>query len=126
MDIISNDSLRKKITDLYQLSYSRLVEFGQSNERFSIPKRLAPFDKKHFKITNIPVNKYKTEGLIDSVVFYQNELVSYEELRADKDFLRTLQSSFGLRRRKISLHEWAIEDSQEVLSMIEKELEQLE
>ena len=126
VDIISNDSLRKRITDLYQLTFSRLVEFGQSNERFSIPKRLAPFDRKHFKITNIPANKYKTEGLVDSVTFYQNKLVSYEALRSDKEFLRTLQSSFGLRRRKISLHEWAIADSKEVISLIENELKYLE
>ncbi len=126
MDIISNDSLRKEITDLYQLTFFRLVEFGQSNEKFNIPKRLSPFDNKHFSIINIPASRYKTAGLIDSVTFYQKRLTNYADLRNDNEFLRVLQSSFGLRRRKIFLHEWAIEDSKNVIFLIKEELKHLE
>lgn len=125
-DIISNDSLRKEITDLYQLTFSRLVECGQSNERFNVPNRLAHFSNKHFIITNISDDTYFTEGLRDTVIFYKSQLNNYEALRNDKEFFRTLQSSFALRKRKISLHEWAIEDSNEVLTMIENELQNLE
>ncbi len=122
MDIISNDSLRLEITELYELTFSRLIQFGQSTERWDIRKLLFPYYKRHFELSN----ESSYTGRNNSIIYYNYEIISYEKLRNDHEFLIDLQKSFWLRERKIWIGETGVEEIREVLSNIDKELDRLE
>ncbi len=122
LDIVSNDSLRLKITDLYQLTFSRLIEYGQSNDKYNIYRLLYPYLKRHFKLSDEPTGPFALEGLTDSITFYKYEIRSYKNLKNDHEFLIDLQESFWLRDSKVWIHQLALKEIEDVILQINGEL----
>ncbi|MGB5480873.1 MAG: DUF6090 family protein [Eudoraea sp.] len=122
MNIISNDSLRMIITELYELTFPRIKEWDESNPRWDIGIVLYPYYKKHFILTDEVVeNKMFTPAILT----YNFKLKSLEDIRNDNDFQIDLQEVFQLRNRKIWLNRLGIGSIELVLSNIDKELERL-
>lgn len=119
VEIISNDSLRKMITDLYQLGFVRL---DRSAEEFENEKVMWPFKQRFFKLSSeIRSFEYK-EAFLDTIFVHQPQLLSYEALLLDNAFIMTLQESQLNRRTKIRRC-WAVRsDILKVLREIEKAL----
>lgn len=119
LEILSNDSLRIAITNLYQLEFVRLLDFGATQDRYSITALLTPYLKKHFYLTDDLDKTEKSAPGGDPVSYYEYGLRSYHQLRADTALLIDLQRSFDLRRKKINRHLSAIAGIDRVLEMIE-------
>ena len=96
--IIKSDSLRKAITDLYELSISRL---NQSAEEFDNKKEMAPYLKSHFTITSLPVRNTKPSYLNDSIPLYRYKIKDYNKIKMDSSLLTALRNSSSFRLRKI-------------------------
>ena len=96
--IIKSDSLRKALTNLYELSLSRL---DQSAEEFDNRKELAPYLKSHFTITNLPVRNIKPSYLNDSIPLYRYRIKDYNKMKMDSSLLTALKNSSSFRLRKI-------------------------
>ena len=122
-DIISNDSLRLKITHLYQIIFPRIIEAGQSTEKYDIRKLLYPYYKKHFTLSN---ERSDFTGISETLVAYKYKIISYEMLKDDNEFLIDLQKSFVMRDRKIWLATWGVRRIEEVMLDIEEEMDKLE
>ena len=122
MNIISDDSLRMIITELYELTFPRIKEWDESNSRWDIGIVLHPYYKKHFILTDeIVQNKLNTSGILT----YNFKLKSLEDIRNDNDFQIDLQETYQLRNRKIWINRLGIDKIEWVLSNINKELERL-
>ncbi|MEN2281318.1 DUF6090 family protein [Algoriphagus sp. SE2] len=122
MNIISNDTLRLEIAELYELTFPRIKEWDESNPRWDISMALHPYVNKHFIITDqlvenqISYSRYPEYKLI---------LKSLDEIRNDNGLQIDLQETFQIRRRKINLNLTGIERIESVLSDINNELEKL-
>jgi len=123
MDIVSNDSLKLKIAKVYEYTLPRIIEAGQSTEKFDIRKLLYPYLKRHFKLSN---ELSKSNGLSGALVTYQYNIINYDNLKKDNEFLFDLQKSFELRDRKIWLANIGVRQIKEVLTDLEKELASLD
>ncbi|NNC67401.1 MAG: hypothetical protein HKN83_05145, partial [Gammaproteobacteria bacterium] len=78
--IIKSDSLRKEITDLYELSIKRL---DQSAEEYDSDIEFAPYLKSHFTITSQPVRNIKPSYLNDSIPLYRYKIKDYNKIKMD-------------------------------------------
>ncbi|TFG72767.1 MAG: hypothetical protein E4H26_10640 [Flavobacteriales bacterium] len=84
-------TLRGKITQIYEHTFPRIVEAGQSTEKFDIRKLLYPYYKKHFELSNEQSDR---TGLSGSLVAYEYKIKEYDSLREDNEFIIDLQKSF--------------------------------
>jgi hypothetical protein len=122
MNIISNDSLRMMITELYEVGFPRVKEFDESNPRWDIGALLQPYYKKHFYLTDEILENQS------SYVGYQRyklKLRSIEKIRNDDEFQIDLQESFAMRNRKIGLNRFTIRKIEDALIEIENEVNRL-
>lgn len=125
MDIISNDSLRMDITNIYELGIKRIVEAGKLNPYYDIGKDLLPYETKHFIQTNETYTAVLPSGIKDSIRLYRYEPKSMDDLLNDSSFLIELQNSIQKRLDKIQKHETAISKIEQLINDISKELEKL-
>lgn len=120
VEIISNDSLRTAITNLYQLDFTRLDESAQE---YLHKKELWPFKSMHFRLSPEIRRKYNPLlSLPDTVVRYEQQLISYEALRQDNQFLMELDNSMSFRLRKIRRCRFTIRSIKRILDILEQEL----
>ncbi len=122
MNMISNDSLRLQITELYELTFPRIKEWDESNPRWDIGIVLQPYYKKHFILTDEIVIERSTSSRFPT---YKSKLKSLDEIRNDNELQIDLQQTFQIRRRKIGLNLTGIDRIELVLSDINNELEKL-
>lgn len=122
LEIITNDSLRKNISDLYQLDYTRLTKFGRLTPESSIIETLLPYTVKHFRTSAINTREIKIEELDAKIVRNLIELKSIDDLKNDEEFFVILEHTMQLRTYKISLHRRALLNGVAVVELIEKEL----
>lgn len=122
LEIISNDELRQQITNLYQLEFKRLLDFGATQEKNNITDLLRPYLKKHFYLTNELTSVEELEEKGDSVKYYKYGLISYEKFKNDTAFMIDFQHSFDLRRKKINRHKGAMAGIEEVIAIMNKEI----
>lgn len=132
LDLLSNDTLRLKITDLYQLQIERTFSKGlRQTELLSIENLMMPFLEKHFVLSadqhleNLPALREDLENL-PKVSFFENRLISYDALRNDQAFLRMLQNVLIIRRNKIFDHLLAKREIESTIRAIDKEIERLD
>lgn len=116
-------ALRGKITQIYEHTFPRIVEAGQSTEKFDIRKLLYPYYKKHFELSNEQSDR---TGLSGSLVAYEYKIKEYDSLREDNEFIIDLQKSFEMRDRKIWLAKMGVGRTEALLMDIEEELAKLE
>ncbi len=119
MNIISNDTLRLMITEIYELTFPRIKEWDESNPRWDISMVLLPYYKKHFILTDQLVENQLNYSRYPE---YKFKLKSIEEIRNDNELQIDLQQTFQMRRRKIGLNVNGIERIELVLSDINNEL----
>ena len=122
LEIITNDSLRKNISDLYQLDYTRLTKFGRLTPESSIIETLLPYTIKHFRTSTQNTREIKIEELDAKIVNNLIELKSSDDLKNDEEFFVILEHTMRLRNYKISLHRSALRNGVGVVELIEKEL----
>jgi hypothetical protein len=119
-DIIENDSLRKAITDLYQLGFTRLDE---SAEEYDHRKELRPYLSRHFTLKPEIVRSRQSHILAsDSMDYFQPVLISYEMLLNDNQYMMELRNSMQFRQRKIRRCYQTQARIERVLALTEKEL----
>lgn len=122
VDIITNDKLRKGIMDVHQLGLTRVTEFGQGTPKYDIANLLERYQTRHFRITDEIDKKDTIPGVELPVLFYDLELRSFEALKIDQEFLLDLQRTFTIRRQKIGRHLFALEEIEQLILEIDKEL----
>ena len=116
---IKSDSLRKAITDLYELSIIRL---NQSAEEYDNNREMAPYLKSHFTITSLPIRNIKPSYLNDSIPLYGYKIKDYNKIKMDSSLLTALNISYSFRLRKIRRTVDAKRDINYVLDLINNEL----
>ena len=122
MTIISNEALKKNITELYEGIFPRIKEWDESNSRWDIGLALHPYVKKHFILTDETVeNKMNISGILT----YKLKLKSLDAIRSDNDFRIDLQETFQMRNRKIWLTKMGVDSIQWTHNQIAEELERL-
>ncbi len=117
--IVKSDSLRKAITDLYELSIKRL---DQSAEEYDNDNAFAPYLKSYFTITSDPVRNIKPSYLNDSIPLYRYKIKDYNKIKIDSSLLTALKNLSLFRLRKIRRTVSAIENINYVLDLINNEL----
>ncbi|WP_157473433.1 DUF6090 family protein [Eudoraea adriatica] len=122
MNIISNDSLRLEITELYELTFPRIKEWDESNPRWDISMALHPYYKKHFILTDQIVGNQLNYSRYPE---YKFKIKSISEIRNDNELQIDLQETFQIRRRKIGLNFAGIDRIELVLAHINRELGKL-
>ncbi len=122
MTLVSDDSLRLIITELYEITFPRIKEWDESNTRWDIGMLLNPYWKKHFMLSNqIAYRQHNSLG----APLYSFKLMSEEEIRQDIDLQIDLQQSTQLRGRKISLTKSGIDRIKTTLQAIHEGLERM-
>ena len=124
LEILSNESLRFKITDLYQINIERVYSGGvdQSIHR-NIFRDMEPYLKKYFSLSEKPYLTRVLKENSDSLTFYQFHLKDYNRLKADDGFRITLQENLITRERKIRYHFGLKKQIEEVITAIDEELQ---
>jgi hypothetical protein len=125
ISIITNDSLRKEISKLYQLNIKRVTELGKLNAYNDIAKILDSYEKIHFKQTNSPYSSVYNNDIKDSIQFYKFKPISIKKLKEDNSLLIDLEKVVSIRMSKIYAHKDAILQIKTVSEIINKELKKL-
>ncbi len=108
METITNDSLRLKIANLYDLNYKTIVEYQKIHiERYS-------------KIRNIFLNKFKNLTAFESA-----SPINYEKLLNDIVFINTVKLSSDEVSYSIYAYKLAEANCKELLFEIEQEIDRL-
>ena len=121
LDIIRNDTLRREITDIYQLSLQRIVDRGDYNLKYDIESSLEPFVKQYLEINENAFSERKLPGG-EVMKLYEGKIRNYESFVSDRSLLRELQVNMLERSNKISLHDNTLRHLDRVVNMIDKEL----
>ena len=122
LEIISTDSLRTSISNLYQLDYTRLTKFGRLTPEHNIIEMLLPYTLRHFKITDDNTRKIELEEFDESITFQRPEIKSVDNLKNDEEFFIILEETMQLRSYKIALHRTALENGVKVIEYINANL----
>lgn len=126
LEILSNDSLRLNITDLYQLGIDNLISLGrEASQTRNINKIMEPYLNKHLTISTQIKEMVNVPETSDSIAYYRYDLLSYENLKNDKDLLGTLEKVIQIRIFKMQKHVALKAQMDKVIRDIEKELERL-
>ncbi len=125
LSIITNDSLRKEITNVFErnFEYARL-EGRVYNKSQNSSEDLGPFYKKHF---SVDFDKQRVIQYTDSsFVLKTNDIKirNYQDLLNEVDLVTILQKTIFDRAGKISIYNLTVKKIDEVSDMIKKELEQ--
>jgi len=126
LNLLRNDSVRKEITNFYQLYLQRVVNEGRletpSND---IGKLMEPFLNRHFTIdTN---NKERMLYFnTDSIGIKKTKIKDYSALLNDIDFQVELNHSIVIRTYKINVHGQSLKWIEHAMKSIKKELTRLE
>ena len=121
---LSNDDLRKAITSLFQLSFTRLVNLGpQASDQYSL-NFFREVEDKHIVMSDVPRN-YKNNDPSDTVLNYRWKFRDYDDFLNDEDVLKELQNVIGLRRIRVSRHQSTADEIVDLVKKIEAELEHL-
>ena len=124
-NILSNDSLRLQITNIYQLSYSRLSEMGHiSQSRWSIDPVLQPFFNQYFAV-NIDSVHYLPQ-VIDSPQIELNALMAThtDEMLEDLQLHGKIDKTLIIRNSKIARHIRYQNETQSLIKKLRIEIEQ--
>ncbi len=124
LNIISNDTLRSKIADLYQLRYQRIIDRGDNNPKYDITIRIEPYLYKHLVIDPSHVIWSSTiYGTDEPYDFYWYKIADYDRFLNDLDFANELQITMGERNQKIVSHYYNIYLIENLSEVIDRELE---
>jgi len=125
LDILSNDSLRIRITDLYQINLKRSNdELGDKNSELSIQNMLIPYQEKYFFADYNQTAKYGFK-YSDSITVQKLKIKDYDKFLTDNKLLRALQVTLWNRSRKVDLETETKMKIDKTIKRIEEELNKL-
>ena len=126
LDLLSNDSIRIEITNLYQLYLKRVVNQGwRETPTNDIGNLMEPHLRR-----NLTIDTKKKERMVyfnnDSIGIKVAKIKNYEVLINDIEFQRTLNRTIMFRSRKINIHGLSLRRIDHAMISIKKELTRLE
>ncbi|MEZ4856392.1 MAG: DUF6090 family protein [Gelidibacter sp.] len=125
LQILSNDSLRIRITNLYQLDLKRIDDkLGNEDPELTISNLLSPFQKKYFFADYNQTTKYGFK-YSDSITVQKMEIKDYDEFLTDNMLLRTIELTLYNRSNKIDLETETVIKIDKTIKRIDKELDKL-
>jgi hypothetical protein len=125
LDILSNDSLRIRITDLYQIDLKRFDdELGDKNSGHSIQNLLFPYQEKYLFADYNQTSKYGFK-YSDSIVVQKMKIKNYDKFLTDNKLLKALQLTLYNRSLKVDLETETNIKIDETIKRIEEELDKL-
>jgi len=125
VQILSNDSLRIRITDLYQLDLKRFDdELGDKNSELSIGNLLFPYQDKYLFADYNQTSKYGFK-YSDSITVQKLKIKDYDKSLTDNKLLKALQLTLWNRSRKVDLETETIIKIDETIKRIEGEFDNL-
>ncbi len=119
LDILSNDSLRIRITDLYQLDFKRF------DDEFSFRSYLFPYQEKYLFAEYNQTKKYGFK-YADSITVQKLRIKNYDNFLSDNNLLKVLELTLYNRSNKVDLETETIKKIDETTKRIEEELDKLE
>ena len=127
LDLLSNDSVRIKITDIYQLRLKRVVEAGwRETPSRDLNAIIQPYIDKYVR-NDIEAGRVRNvDYLLDSMAMYPTKINNYEAFLKDDAMFGALSKSLFQRSGKIRIHYITAREIEDALLTIEKELERLE
>lgn len=127
LNIISNDTLRSEIADLYQLRYQRIVDRGDNNPKYDITRKIEPYLYKHLVIDpSLVIGGSTIYGTEEPFDYYWWKISDYDRFLNDLDFVNELQITMGERNQKIAGHYYTIYLIENLSEAIDRELERIE
>jgi hypothetical protein len=126
LNILSNDSIRINLTNLYQLELKRFDdELGLNNAGDNIKKALFPYQTKYIypDVNNSVTFSFKHA---DSIIVPGLKIKDYEAFIEDDELIEALLLSLYNRSRKIDLENETIIKIDNTIKEIDRELEKLE
>ena len=124
LETLSNDTLRQKVADLFQLSYIRIMGMGRDKAPIRNFQFLQPYQK-YLKLDKN--NKgYRNYAENDSVLYYKPIIKNYELFMKDDQLVKDLQEAIFLRIFKLGNYTDVLDRSNELLFEIDEELKSLE
>jgi hypothetical protein len=125
LDILSNDSLRIRITDLYQLDFKRFDnELGDKNTGFNFTNFLFPYQEKYFNADYDQTAKYGFK-YSDSITVQKLKIKDYDKFLTDNKLILALQATLYHRSLKVDLETETNIKIDETIKRIEEELDEL-
>jgi len=125
LDILSNDSLRIRITDLYQIDFKRFDdELGDKNSGHSIKNLLFPYQDKYFYADYNQTSKYGFK-YSDSIVVQKLKIKDYNKFSTDNNLIKALEYTLFNRSEKVDLETEKVIKIDETIKRIEEELNNL-
>ena len=128
LEIITNDDLRNKITDLYEDSYQYLLTFEKERIDYNkvlLETAMKPYmgnDKLPLEIMPASlINKESNQALIN--IGYFRNIRNYDRLKADLGFQSMIKNVEIWSTALGSVHNSAKEDAIELIRLIEQELQ---
>ena len=127
LDILSNDSTRVLITDLYQLRIPRVEGMGreQSND-MNFSRTLRPMIDKHIMVNPSSKNSGELNIVSEKIKTFKYKIKDYQALIADEELKVVLLISLHDRALKIRFHKSLVFRIETVISAIDEELKHLE
>jgi len=125
LDILSSDSLRIRITDLYQIDLKRFDdELGDKKSGLSIEVLLFPYQEKYLFADYNQTAKYGFK-YSDSITVQKLKIKDYDKFLTDNKLLKALQLTLWNRSRKVNLETETNIKIDETIKRIEEELDNL-
>jgi len=130
LSIISNDSIRLALTDLYQLTFERLIDKGrEETHTFGIMTEVIPFLNKHLRLDNNvdlkameDLTAYWVDMVYEGIAFYKIKIADYHAFINDAQFAMVLQRFLNDRLIRFGWSYKALEEAKKVKIMIDDEL----
>jgi hypothetical protein len=123
LDIIRNDTLRREITQMYQVSLKRIIDRGDYNLKYDIESAFKPYIQQYLDIDESSFNELNIPEAKEPIKLYNGKIKNYGEFVRDRTLLRELQMQMLERSNKIHLHHITIKRLDKVVLLIENELE---
>ena len=121
LDLITNDSIRIAITNLYQLDFLRLIEMGRKhNIDNNIARMMRPYILKHWKVD--PSTEWTIFEQVDPMIIPGLQPIDYEALLTDEGYRTSLHETMRIRSSKIIFHQRVLDNIEKVDGMIREEL----
>ena len=125
LDILSNDSLRIRITDLYEIDLKPFDdELGDKNSDHSIKNILFPYQDKYFFADYNQTKKYGFK-YADSITVQKLRIKDYHKFLRDNQLVKVLQLTLYNRSRKVDLETETIIKIDYTIKNIQEELDKL-
>ena len=122
LNTISNDSLRIAITNIFQLSFTRLQsDFQAKNKEFDISNMMFPYQKKYFEIDFSKPRKMP-QKYSDTLNLYSLKIKDYQNFILDMDLFKTTQLAMFTRSNLVESQMEVAEEIDKTVVLIEQEL----